>query len=127
MGHASFLYFWKQIIIRFATSWFEFKKYFEVLTCVYYSEWNTNFIFKMQTIFTFTLNSKIISFLKYKLSIFSNSIQNHLLCINFSMITMGHRTCQTRMMERSCKTSSQLLAVNYFRKKELHHKYLKEP
>ena len=43
------------------------------------------------------------------------------------MITMGHRTCQTLMMERSCKTSSQLLAVNYFRKKKLHHKYLKEP
>ena len=44
----------------------------------------------MQATFTFTFNWKIISFLKYKLSSLSNSIQNYLLCINISMTAMGH-------------------------------------
>ena len=50
------------------------------------------FHFKMQTIFTFVFKSIMISFLKYKLSSLSNSIQNYLLCINISMIAMGHHT-----------------------------------
>ena len=46
----------------------------------------------MQNIFTFTLNSKLISFSKFKLSLLLNAIQKYLLCVNISMITMGHHT-----------------------------------
>ena len=53
------------------------------------------FHFKMQIIFTFVFKSIIISFLKYKLSSLSNSIQNQLLCKNIGMIAMGHHTAQS--------------------------------
>ena len=58
MSHASFLYIWNWFIIRCTTYWFEFKKYFQVLTCVYLSKWNINFIFKMQTFFYFQIQLK---------------------------------------------------------------------